>query len=149
MGYTLEALIASTAVFAAVPPSLMHVKVVSLAQGLSLVPVTGELHDELGLTRAKPFEEFWLLSQNLAEFAATLSQQGKVVYVEADYFGGVGTQATVGWHRGHVDLGPLYGEGGAINEALRWLGIKRDGFLDEFEAVGLRQHRETEAWAER
>jgi len=34
----------------------------------------------------------------------------------------------------------------AINEALRALGVKASGMFDEFEAVGLGQHRDTDEW---
>ncbi len=76
-----------------------------------------------------------------------------VIYIEAEFFGGVGSQAAVGWQGGVVGFGPLrtqtptedregyavVGESDdmAINAALRWLGVTRTELRDEFDTVGL------------
>ncbi|MER6666309.1 hypothetical protein ABT256_17340 [Amycolatopsis japonica] len=77
-----------------------------IGQGLSLMPVT-ETRFDTGL---------------LPE----CSEHGAVAYVEAEYFGGAGTQFAQVWEGGETILGPLY--------------------FDEFDAVGLGRHRSTDEW---
>lgn len=74
--------------------------------------------------------------------------------LEAEYFGGIGTQGAQVWDGGTVVLGPLHlaeGEpfppgGSPISRALRRLGTVKHGHLDEFDAVGLGRHRVTDEW---
>lgn len=90
--------------------------------------------------------------------AAAASTGGALAYVEADFFGGVGTQAAVVWDGGRLVLGPLSARLGPgrprprrawpINRALRTLGVRAGAHVDEFEAADLGRHRETEDWAE-
>jgi hypothetical protein len=71
-------------------------------------------------------------------------------------FGGVGSQCAVVWRDGAVVLGPLKTTDedgnmtplleGAINRALRALGVQRGSVRDEFEALGLGWHRDNEDW---
>ena len=68
-----------------------------------------------------------------------------IAYIEAEIFGGIGAQAHVIFDRGAA-LGPAVVSQFAINEALRALGVKASGVFDEFEAVGLGQHRHTDEW---
>jgi hypothetical protein len=97
----------------------------------------------------------------LAAFAACVSQHGPVAYLETDYFGGEGDQASIVWAAGQVVLGPLHtsrrwlneelvgpppGQR-AINQALRRLGVERGAAYDEFEALELGRLRSTDDWA--
>lgn len=85
---------------------------------------------------------------------ARWSRAGAVAYVEAEYFGGVGRQCTAVWSAGALSLGPLTldehqqipMQGTPISVALRSLGALRTPGADEFAAVGLQRHRETEGW---
>ncbi|MEE6259166.1 hypothetical protein V1633_11790 [Plantactinospora sonchi] len=75
-------------------------------------------------------------------------------YVEADYFGGTGSQQAVLWADGRLALGPLSvaegqpvpAAGSPISQVLRRLGVDRAGHHDEFAAVGLGRHRSTRDW---
>jgi hypothetical protein len=77
-----------------------------------------------------------------------------LAYVEADYFGGVGTQGAAVWDSGRLAFGPVFiGEavpvpasGTPISQALARLGVARGGHHDEFEAAGLDRERDTEDW---
>ncbi|MFH8796006.1 hypothetical protein [Streptomyces sp. NPDC017941] len=79
---------------------------------------------------------------------------GPVAYVEAEYFGGAGTQTAQVWDDGKTVLGPLCmaeGEppptsGTPISQALRRLGAVKGDHVDEFSAVGLGRHRDTVDW---
>ena len=79
---------------------------------------------------------------------------GAVACVEADIFGGVGTQAAAVWDGGRLalgpvvigEVGPLPASGTPISQALAHLGVRRGDHVDEFAAAGLGQHRDTEEW---
>lgn len=151
MGYTLEALLLNEQIYKAQPEALQRLPVVPLFYGLSLVPLTDDLFDKLPPipeVRERP-EEFWKFSAALEALALELSRFGAVAYVEADFFGGEGTQAAAVWEEGLLCLGPLKSAGvGAINTALQWLGIPSSQGRDGFEIVGLLRHRHTAGWLE-
>jgi hypothetical protein len=132
---------------------------VELRQGYGLLPVTNHMLERLDGDGAWPFsEDFWFLSPGLEALARRTSLAGDIAYLEADIFGGTGTQATVLWRNGEVCLGPVCGEFTAtaphpsssqqwpFNQALRELGVDRGDAFDEFDAVGLGRWRHTEDW---
>lgn len=115
--------------------------------------------DGLGSSEAKPFgDAFWFLSPGVDSLAQSVSHTGPVAYLEADIFGGTGTQAVVAWRGGEVWLNPVVTElgwppptpppspQGAFNQALRQLGVDRGEAFDEFDALNLGKHRHTEDW---
>ena len=68
-----------------------------------------------------------------------------VGYIEAAYHGGAGGQSAVIWNKGkRTDLFPQQHR--AINEVLRRLGVSGKNGLDEFDTVGLGDHRNTGDW---
>ena len=78
-----------------------------------------------------------------------------VAYVEAEYFGGIGSQFVAVWQGGTLVLGPLVltedepwpAPGWSpISQALRHLGVSVDGHYDEFDAIDLGRHRHVEDW---
>jgi hypothetical protein len=81
----------------------------------------------------------------IAKLGEKLSGSGKVAYVEAEFFGGVGTQANCLFAIGRLVSGPTVHEH-AINEALRFVGVEVCGATDEFDTVGLGRCRSTEQW---
>lgn len=126
MAYTLEALIAARPVAAALAEALGAVAV-PLEQGTALVPLPS------GLT------------PDAERLAARASDQAPVLYAEAEFFGGVGEQHAVLWRGGRGTA--FDGEPDPINAALRALGVRRSGDLDEFDSVALGRHRSTLDWA--
>ena len=102
------------------------------------------------------------LTEPVAGYASKLSERTPVIYVAADFFGGIGEQAACGWSGGRLDLGPLHSHHerppcpargfirrpreptGAIDEALAWLGVQRPFRTDRFEAVGLSERHDWE-----
>jgi hypothetical protein len=130
-------------------------RVVFLGQHLSLLPVTDDYHDAVSVPGAAELAPFWRAPTGFADALAACSVAGPVAYLEADYFGGAGTQVAQVWDRGEVVLGPLTDDArlpfsaervGPISAALCRLGVVRGGCFDEFEAVGLGRHRDTEDW---
>jgi hypothetical protein len=102
------------------------------------------------------------LTEPVAGYAETLSRRTPVIYVTADFFGGVGDQAACGWSDGRLAFGPLHTHHderpaparglfrrpreptGAIDAALAWLGVERPRRTDRFAAVGLGERHDWE-----
>ena len=90
--------------------------------------------------------------------------------MHAEFSGGPGLQAAVGWRGGKIAFGPRFTAthrferphrryrvirkrrpsgalvAMAIDEALHFLGVRAVADLDEFDTVGLGEHRSTERW---
>jgi hypothetical protein len=154
VSYELRALAARDEVAARAADAIGSV-LVPLPQGFGLVPVTAELLDDLSDDAGRAYPDaFWFLTAGLAERAATVSAAGAIAYLEADVFGGAGTQAMVVWRAGQVVLGPVrtaFRAGAdhrddAFNRALRELGVAASAAGDEFAALGLGGRRHTDGW---
>jgi hypothetical protein len=61
---------------------------------------------------------------------------GRVAYIETDYFGRTGSQVATAFERGVRIL-----ECGSVNEALRAIGVRAAAGCDEWDTVGLSDHR--------
>lgn len=155
--YALEAVIASQPVLRELAGSIREAHFVDLDQRLSLLVMTDELFDAVTVVGAHVLDGFRKVPAGFDSKLAACSVGGPVAYVEADFFGGVGTQSAQVWDRGAVVLGPVctaVGEpdpalGSPISQALRKLGVVRGDHFDEFDAVGLGRHRRTEDWLPR
>jgi hypothetical protein len=94
-----------------------------------------------------PSDAFEYLSARVATWIAEGSRGGRLAYIEAEYFGGTGAQAAIGFEGGTVTLAATRSEDvGPINSALRFLGVACTSTQDEFESVGLARHRRLEEW---
>lgn len=124
-----------------------NVRVCQLRHGVQLLPLTKavlEVYQLPALPLTDTPEQLEALPKIEAVCVAA-SEQGQVAYIEAEYIGGRGVQAAVLAERG-VMVGRPLRSGHAINDALRFLGVPRDGAADEFEAVGLGRFRHTGEW---
>lgn len=132
---------------------------VELPQGYGLLPITSHMLERLDGDDGWRFGEiFSFLSAGVEAVARRASLAGGIAYLEADIFGGTGTQAMVVWRGGEVCLGPVIREFTAtapdppssqhwpFNQALRELGADRGDAFDEFDALGLGRWRHTEDW---
>jgi hypothetical protein len=135
------------------------VTAVELPQGYALVPITPQVVDRFGGGEGKPFgDAFWFLSSSVEALARRVSHTSPIAYLEAEMFGGTGTQAMVIWRDGEVWAGPATTEfrwpppdpdsspQWAFNQALRKLGVDRGAAFDEFDALSLGRHCHTEDW---
>lgn len=121
---------------------------VELRDGWWLVPLDDEDLDRLGLDFSQVVDGFNYLSPSLIQFCVGLSQFGSTVYLETDYFGGMGSQGAAAFANGSTaSPTPMSGDG-AINTALRCIGIAAAGGVDEFDHIGLSRHRHTSDWKE-
>lgn len=114
--------------------------------GLCLIPLSYDQIDDRGI----PFLPLTdggepTIGPQLDTLCQAFSAREKVAYVEAEFFGGDGTQGCALYENGKPLSCPMVDDK-AINYALRWLGVQLNGKLDEFEAAGLGMHRNTEDW---
>lgn len=152
--YCLQAVIATESVLRELAGSTTEARIVPLGQDLWLLPMTDALFDAVTVAEAPELDGFWKAPAGFDRLLGACSKAGPVAYVEADYFGGVGAQNALTWDAGKIVLGPLRlaeGEsastaGTPISQALRRLGAAKGNHVDEFAAVGLGRHRDTDDW---
>ena len=151
MTYTLEALVGRNEINQEELSHFLNVKLISLNQKVWLIPLTRALTSELTevneVRKVAVLPELQSASASAIFLAQKLSQNGKVAYLEAEFFGGEGGQASAGWQNGELLFQPRQTID-AINQALQWLGVLRDNQHDEFDMIELGRHRSTEAWAQ-
>jgi len=145
VGYYLEALIATLPTLEQHALEFRHARVVPLACGVAIIPITDDLYDEVA--NGGEVDRFSKLSPGIEQWAQHMSAIAPVTYIEAEFFGGVGGQGAVAWSLASRVLGPIHSKD-AINQALRFLGVQTGEAYDEFEAVGLGRHRTTDDWIE-
>ncbi|KAA2253832.1 hypothetical protein F0L68_31605 [Solihabitans fulvus] len=154
MGYRLQAAIATETVLRALADPAEDVRIVPLGQHLSLLPMTDALFDAVTVVGAPQLDGFWKAPAGFGRTLADCSANGPVAYVEAEYFGGAGEQSAMVWDVGQVVLSYLHlvektsvpAVDTPISRALRRLGVTKGDHQDEFDAVGLGRHRDTEDW---
>lgn len=154
MSYELQAVIAGDEVLRVASGEVPGSQVVPLGQGLSLMPMTDAVFAAVTDGSEGGTLGFWRLPGGFDTLLARWSAAGPIAYVEAEYFGGVGEQRAALWADGALTLGPLdeptkQGPSRAVSpvsQVLRRLGARRSPGEDEFEAVGLDRHRNTEDW---
>lgn len=150
--YELEAVIARAPVLRALNG---RAKIVQLDQGWSMLPMTRTVIEAMAVDGGAELDGFRVAPAGFGSVLAACSVHGPLAYVEADFFGGVGSQAAQVWDGGKSVLGPLLMDdadepppgGSPISRALRHLGVVAAG-SDEFEAVGLGRQRETDDWVD-
>lgn len=166
MGHHLDAFIARREVLTGLPPLLPGARMRPLAQGLWLAPVTEDLRPRaMEAADNDDGGPFVRLVAVLDEIGRALSQRGDVAWIETDYFGGVGESRARLWRAGDVviaedgvnavlrALGVVrvherseLVEGSTLLRALRKVGVEpiKPRLLDEWDSVGLAEHRSTE-----
>jgi hypothetical protein len=137
MGYTLQAIVGDSTDLRSGLPGFT---VIDLAQGKGLVPISEAVRERYEI----PFLEFG--SDTIPEGIISLVKPlKKAAYLEAEFFGGEGGQSSAAWEDGRLVFGPVSTKD-AINQALRFLGVEKKKSHDEFDALGLGRHRDTEKW---
>lgn len=152
--YCLQAVIATESVLRELAGSIAVACIVPLGQHLWILPMTDALFDAVTATGAPQLDGFWKAPTGFDHLLTACSETGPVTYIEADYFGGAGTQTAQVWEAGQAVLGPLHlavkesspTTGTPISQALRRLGAAKGNHIDEFDAVGLGRHRDTGDW---
>ncbi|MFM8899720.1 MAG: hypothetical protein ACKOF9_07205 [Burkholderiales bacterium] len=146
MTYMLQALVAKSGAF---PKDLPHsLRVVALEAGVEMIPLTDDVLRGHGLPSLPLTDEgFAELPEVLTVFCSAVGKNGSIAYIEAEYFGGVGMQASCLFLDGVLMSEPLVSDD-AINRALRVLGVAGSEACDEFDSIGLGRKRHTNKWIE-
>jgi hypothetical protein len=111
-----------------------------------MIPITTAVRKRYGLPHLPlTGDEQQKLPDSLRTLRSQLSRRGPSAYVEAEFWGGEGMQACVLFNVDTAQSVPLV-EIHAINHALQVLGVRRDGYHDEFAAIELGRHREVDDW---
>jgi hypothetical protein len=143
VSYTLQAVIGRNP---SLPEASTGLAAIKLSEDLWMVPLSTEVRDRHGIPLL-PFDEGDSdeVPDSLRSLCRQLSQQCMVAYVEAAFFGGVGSQASAIFKDG-TGIGPPVTADHAINQALKLLGVTARTGHDEFDTVGLGRHRNTDDW---
>lgn len=141
MAYTLQAIVGRAAEMRSAAPA--DLPTVSLTDGFALWAIDSSFQD----AHSVPFLPLTDEGQAdvpvpVVELAGLLSE---CIYVEAEYFGGDGGQASVLFRCG-TQVGPINSSDSAINEGLRILGMIAKPPLDEFDSIALSRERNTDNW---
>ena len=147
MSYTLRAIISTREVLRG--RSEDGFDYVELNGGLMMLLLISDLRTRLGIPDLpladQPDQPG--VPEPLAALCRKLSQRGLVAYLEPEFWCGQGMQAHALFRAG-AGLGfPVVAEH-AINQALRQFGVRPGVHRDEFDAVGLGRHRETDQWVD-
>ncbi len=146
MAYTLQALIANSGVL--YTGDLDTLRIVQLNGGVEMIPLGSDALSRFGFDFLPLTDEgATVLPDEIIRLCCEQSQRGAVAYVEAEIFGGAGTQAFALFRDGEVKGVPIVAED-AINQALRKIGVIAPIGRDEFDYAGLGRHRDTEGWIE-
>jgi hypothetical protein len=146
MSYVLQSLIGEEAVIRAAVPS--GAVVVPLPQGKAMIPLSDHVREARGIPTLPLTDEDETpaaVPESIASIAEAIAKAGKVAYIEAELWGGGGIQACVTWDAAAQASYPLVNIG-AINTALRFLGVQTANCRDEFDALQLGRYRETDDW---
>jgi hypothetical protein len=150
MGHYISGFIAQSEQLMAAAETLPHAQVCSLRLGFAFLPLTDAI--------ASPddpmskYKQLIQLTQPMADWADAQSWRFPIAYIETEYFGGSGGQGAVLWRDGKIMFGPVRTNDavvlldGAINIAVRQIGVERGQAIDEFAALGLDRYRDNGDW---
>lgn len=113
---------------------------------MGLVPMTESLFDEINkFEQTKNLGDFVLMTTGVENHMLKMFVKGILSYIEADYFGGYGTQSSIVWKDGtRSEL--FQNKKNAINSALKLIGVSNSGFIDEFQSLQLGRHLTIDDW---
>jgi hypothetical protein len=164
MGHHINALIGALEAMKNVAARFGSPAPTELSFGLVIIPLDEQRLDAIATSVEPAIDGFTYLTPRMAqEIAVTVS--GPALYVETDYFGGVGGQSAAYFENGGLmwwgaesseeapmgsSLADLYektanGGKSPINEGLGRLGVGRSEERDEFDQIGLQRCRSLEA----
>jgi hypothetical protein len=161
MGYELNALFGKTQALSKLKFPSKPIQLATLSQGFSLLPIP-ETDEEIdGFSRIYfadsddvLFLEEGIIPVPIYNSLLNISNGGKFAFLSAYFSGGTGKQYSVIWENGKVikefpitwndDVDSW--EKMPINQALKLLGVLREGEYDEFDTMRLSRFSETYDW---
>lgn len=160
MGHFINALIGTSEALSYFVAHLGTPAPTELPFGLVIIPLNERRLDSISMSDGHPIEGFTYLTPAMAEHIA-LATTGPALYIETEYFGGMGGQSAAYFENGKLtwwaaesselpavrshltasndgstDVGKS-----PINEGLSRIGVSRTEDCDEFDQIGLQQYR--------
>jgi len=126
MGHCIQAIVGIHDTIQKLTDDWVYAEEIKLPQGYGMVFLTNALFDDITELFSVPdetrYSELDYFTVAVEQFLQQYSFRTKLVYIETDYFGGVGTQAGVLYENGRISVEPRSGED-TINQLLRELGV--------------------------
>ena len=161
MAHNLRALISSQDALIAIADKWILAEVEGLSQSFGLLKLSDALLDDINELVANvgtdPFPEFDYLSASLHEVLLAEAHHSPLVYLETDYFGGVGFQSAMIyqdhqvlqlplktsdiWHQKDYIYEQVPEGDRAINCVLKRIGVTCRSGQDEFDSLMLAKYR--------
>lgn len=144
MGHCVRAIIGAHKDIQRIENNYWLAKGIKLPQGYGMIFLTDALLDNIGElfeSANEPSDPETVTSYLLQVY----SFRTKLAYIEADYFGGIGTQSGILYENGNISI-PLCSGKGAINILLRELGVWHEVNKDEFDSLNLGIYRRMDKW---
>ncbi|MGN7412379.1 hypothetical protein [Paenibacillus sp. SAF-068] len=145
MGYDFRGIIASVDFIDLYRNRYRSLVIIPLINSLVAIPLTDDLFDEINTNKGITITNYEYLTDQIGKFCSEISQSGRTAYVEAEYFGGVGSQNGIVWELGEVIFEETLSNN-AINKSLEILGVMRLKEKDEFDTARLGRHRFIDDW---
>ena len=144
MGHCVRAIIGAHKDIQRIENDYCLAKGMKLPQGYGMIFLTDALLDNIGelFESANELSDPETVTSYLLQW---YSFRTKLVYMETDYFGGIGTQSGILYENGNISI-PLRSGEGAINTLLRELGVWREANKDEFDSLNLGIYRRMDKW---
>ena len=172
MGYDLEAILFEKKMLNNVKIENLSIEIVKLIFGIFMIPLTEEnkikilqynKNNQIDKKQNLVSENKQLpndLTVDIEIFCNFLSQYSRIIYCDAEFFGGMGGQFAVSWEDRKILSGPFFTrinqpnveynvtniDDMAINKCLESIGIKKGWFSDSFSRLGLNKFRHTNKW---
>jgi hypothetical protein len=163
MGHQINALIGTQDALIRLIEQLGSPAPTALPFGLVIVPLDECRLDAIAMSTEDAIDGFTYLTPRMAAAIAAMAQ-GPALYIETEYFGGMGAQSAAYFQDGELawrsakcteaapsgsSLARLHEEAAAsgispINRGLMQLGVSRSDELDEFDQIGLGRFRSLE-----
>lgn len=160
MGHHINALIGTHEALNALATRLGSPAPTELSFDLVIVPLDEQRLDAIAMSDEPAIDGFTYLTPHMAEEIAGATN-GPALYVETEYFGGMGRQCAayfengrlIWWgadprertSRAELHEKPATGGKSPINEGLGRLGVARSEDRDEFDQIGLQHFRSLDA----
>lgn len=146
MGHNLSAIIGSWTATEKLAADWPCAQTIHLPQGYCLIPLTDDFFDTVtavfGTSNEASTTDLIYLTAAIHHLLCQYALHDKLIYIETDYTGGVGTQAGVLYSNGQISTLPQ-SDSGIINGLLQALGVKRLPGKDEFDTLQLGRYRHT------
>lgn len=148
MGYYLQAFIGKQNDLEIIKDNFSVTVLRELGQGLCLIPMTEQLFDQINnYVSSNEISSFKYLTENVEREILKCINNKELAYVEADYFGGTGSQIGIVWKEGKRYMEFASGQN-VINKVLSFLGAISNSEKDEFATLQLDKYSNTEDWTE-